>query len=338
MSGSRVYSLSRVQTEQEQVDVPRLRLTLQGDVDIARRGKTHSVYEADVRVGGHQAQDSPLGQLQKELAQFKEVRHSMEVIREHFSSGMNGILHKTPDYGPMSETAVGEETSERMREATRRWYDRLKEAEGRHVEEVAFLQDRADRYRGELAEARESLRLSQENVGQRDVRINELQRLMAGMEVEQGSLVMAMREGERRLMEMRGQSHSNDANRHRTLELEGEVDSLREKISHLGDMLQSQQRKVRQMIEQLQASRSQIEEKDVFIQRLQEQVEHLESENRELQDRVEFLTNGTDTPTQHAARSSSPGTTPPSSPHAHGNQTWHRSNKPKSLRRVLESR
>ncbi|XP_069796270.1 tuftelin-like isoform X3 [Narcine bancroftii] len=210
------------------------------------------MYELDVRGVESETQESSLDRLRMELAHFKEVRHSMEKIRDHLSVGMNEVRFNTADYCSTSE-------------------------------------QQANQYSSELRESRKALWQSEEKVSLQDKQIEELQRLVARMEKEHQILVGRMQEREKQLEEMRAQNRDDEAHRHRSVQLEREVETLREKISHLGDMQQSQQRKVRQMIEQLQASRKQIEEKDLLIQQLQERVDCLESENRELQDHVEHL-------------------------------------------------
>ncbi|XP_051901795.1 tuftelin-like [Pristis pectinata] len=366
MSGSRVLSIADIQTEHERIDVPRLRLTLQREVDPAWKdqakskpvGRVYAVissrssgdepwdcaqdrpanettkarllYEPDVKGMALDTQENPLGQLRMELAHFKEVRHSMERIRDHLSIRMNGARvnalddpiksegfsrpdlegERTPVCGltaASTQTDGWEQETEQMRQATRRLYGKLKEADGRHEREMRLLEDQASQYQKQLGDTRESLQRSEERVVQQDKRIEELQRLMAGMEKEHQILAAKMQEGERQLGEMRAQNRDDEAHRHRSERLEEEVKTLREKISHLSDMLQSQQRKVRQMIEQLQASRSQIEEKDLLIQQLQERVEHLESENRELQDHMEYLSCSKSAPQCSLSESSAQG-------------------------------
>ncbi|XP_069796269.1 tuftelin-like isoform X2 [Narcine bancroftii] len=247
------------------------------------------MYELDVRGVESETQESSLDRLRMELAHFKEVRHSMEKIRDHLSVGMNEVRFNTADYCSTSETdgREGEQETEQMRRATQRLYGKLKEAEARHERESRVLE--ANQYSSELRESRKALWQSEEKVSLQDKQIEELQRLVARMEKEHQILVGRMQEREKQLEEMRAQNRDDEAHRHRSVQLEREVETLREKISHLGDMQQSQQRKVRQMIEQLQASRKQIEEKDLLIQQLQERVDCLESENRELQDHVEHL-------------------------------------------------
>ncbi|NXX77761.1 TUFT1 protein, partial [Urocolius indicus] len=127
-----------------------------------------------------------------------------------------------------------------------------------------------------------------------EVQVDELKRLLAGMEKEHRSLLLKMKEGEAELARLRSVEDDKLAEQDRSAQLEKEVAMLREKIHHLDDMLKSQQRKVRQMIEQLQNSKTVIQAKDAVIQELKERVAYLEAEvglgeNLEMHDRIEHL-------------------------------------------------
>ncbi|KAF1583541.1 UNVERIFIED_CONTAM: Tuftelin, partial [Eudyptes pachyrhynchus] len=121
-----------------------------------------------------------------------------------------------------------------------------------------------------------------------EVQVDELQRLLAGMEKEHRSLLLKMKEGEAELARLRSVEGDKLAEQDRSAQLEKEVAMLREKIHHLDDMLKSQQRKVRQMIEQLQNSKTVIQAKDAVIQELKERRLPL-LQNLEMHDRIEHL-------------------------------------------------
>ncbi|NXN27608.1 TUFT1 protein, partial [Nycticryphes semicollaris] len=120
-----------------------------------------------------------------------------------------------------------------------------------------------------------------------EVQVEELQRLLAGMEKEHRGLLLKMKEGEAELARLRSVEGDKLAQQDRSAQLEKEVATLREKIHHLDDMLKSQQRKVRQMIEQLQNSKAVIQAKDSVIQELKERLRLLQ--NLEMHDRIEHL-------------------------------------------------
>ncbi|KAM3657010.1 tuftelin isoform 3-T3 [Ammospiza maritima maritima] len=122
-----------------------------------------------------------------------------------------------------------------------------------------------------------------------ETEVEQLQRLLEGMEKDHQDLLARMESGQAELERLRKAEGERAAQQERSSQLEKEVAGLREKIHHLDDMLKSQQRKVRQMIEQLQNSKSVIQAKDAAIQELKERVSYLEAENLEMHDRIEHL-------------------------------------------------
>ncbi|NXF96840.1 TUFT1 protein, partial [Eubucco bourcierii] len=106
-------------------------------------------------------------------------------------------------------------------------------------------------YQEEAEQRSCALRRAEKNILEKEEQVDELQRLLAGMEKEHRSLLQKMKEGEAELARLRSVEGAKLAQQDRAAQLEQEVAALREKIHHLDDMLRSQQRKVRQMIEQV---------------------------------------------------------------------------------------
>ncbi|XP_006006128.1 tuftelin 1a [Latimeria chalumnae] len=228
--------------------------------------------------------------LQEEVQQIQETCYTLTKFRENIAEKLN---RKKSDASPMNEQmqveVQSDEETEKMREMTKKLYARLQEAERKHQAEKKALEGKASHYRQELAHTGEALRSAKDGLEERDLKIEELQRLMNGMEQEHKTLLVKMKESEKELTEMRMLNQNSQQLQTRSVQLEKEVSTLREKIHHLDDMLKSQQRKVRQMIEQLEVSKTHIQEKDKIIQDLQEKVSFLEAENREMHDRMAYL-------------------------------------------------
>lgn len=140
-------------------------------------------------------------------------------------------------------------------------------------------QTEGSRLREHLHEQEERLKTLEGDSERKDQRIQELQRLLGGMEQESAALRETIRSREEELGNLRrmreegrqGEERSvNSCTRgkeegsvrlftkllcaFRAERLEKEVAILKEKIHHLDDMLKSQQRKVRHMIEQVRAT------------------------------------------------------------------------------------
>ncbi|XP_046759932.1 tuftelin isoform X6 [Gallus gallus] len=202
---------------------------------------------------------------------------------EHVSQLKSEVRHIQED-----EDCSGDDV-EKMRQTARRLFTRLQEAEKCHQLEKKDLERTVSRYREEAEQTSCALRRAERSVVEKELQVDELQRLLAGMEKEHRTLLLKMKDSEAELARLRSVEGDKLAEQDRSAKLEKEVAMLREKIHHLDDMLKSQQRKVRQMIEQLQNSKTVIQAKDAVIQELKEKVAYLEAENLEMHDRIEHL-------------------------------------------------
>ncbi|XP_039978401.1 tuftelin 1b isoform X2 [Xiphias gladius] len=251
--------------------------------------------------------------LTDEVSQIQEVRYCLKSLREQMAARQNSKHNKYPANGfrvnmPSGQPAVSngntvliesdahdadnQEDGVKLREATKHLYAQLKEMERRHQEERERLQAESNEYCTRLIEQSERLQRAEEQSEERGQQVEELQRLLASMELESGILKDKMAAGEAELLQLKAGSEKEQ----RCVELEKEVAILKEKIHHLDDMLKSQQRKVRHMIEQLQNSRTIIQERDRVIGDLEEKVAFLEAENREMHDHMEYFLTGQNPP------------------------------------------
>ncbi|XP_034456101.1 tuftelin 1b isoform X1 [Hippoglossus hippoglossus] len=255
--------------------------------------------------------------LTDEVSQIQEVRYCLKSLREQMAARQNSNNNKCPANGfrvnlPSSQPAVSnsntvliaskahvsdnQEESGKLREVTKRLYTQLKEMEKRHQEERERLQAESNEYHTRLAEQSERLQKAEEQSEERGLQVEELQRLLGGMENESGLLKDKMAAGELELLQLRASREEGEEREQRCAELEKQLAILKEKIHHLDDMLKSQQRKVRHMIEQLQNSRTVIQERDRVIGDLEEKVAFLEAENREMHDHMEYFLAGQNPP------------------------------------------
>ncbi|XP_064494753.1 tuftelin isoform X2 [Pseudopipra pipra] len=219
-----------------------------------------------------------------------EVRYIQEVVLEQHNGSWKGPERLRGDsWEEQEEENCSSQDVETLQETARRLLRRLQEAEKRHQLERKAFERKVAQYQEEAERASSALRRAERDVEQKEVQVDELQRLLAGVEKERRALVAELRAGEAELGRLRGLEGDKVAQQERVAQLEKEVATLREKIHHLDDMLKSQQRKVRQMIEQLQNSKTVIQAKDSTIQELKERVSYLEAENLEMHDRIEHL-------------------------------------------------
>lgn len=252
--------------------------------------------------------------LTDEVSQIQEVRYCLKTLREQMAARQNSSTNKHPANGfrvnapgrkpnvinaksVHADAHVGDnqEESARLREVTRRLYAQLKEMEKRHQEEIDRMQAESTEYQAHLAEQTERLQKAEKQSKERGQQVEELQRLLGNMEIENGNLKDKLAAGEAELLQLKAGREEGEKEQ-RCAELEKEVTVLKEKIHHLDDMLMSQQRKVRHMIEQLQNSRTVLQERDRAIRDLEEKVAFLEAENKEMHDHMEYFLAGQEPP------------------------------------------
>ncbi|KAJ8004999.1 hypothetical protein DPEC_G00142100 [Dallia pectoralis] len=251
-----------------------------------------------------------LKMLSDEVSQIQEVRYCLKTLREQMAAKnkehqmpSNGYRVNTPSSQNTSSSSKGwakDEEQEgvaeaermKMREVSKRLYAQLQEAERKHQEEKERLQAVGADLRQRLGEQAARQKEVEEKGERKDQRIEELQRLLGGMEEESKALRDALRSREVELRELRKLREEGRNEEGRSEQCEKELAILKEKIHHLDDMLKSQQRKVRHMIEQLQNSRMVIQERDRVIRDLEEKVAFLEAENREMHDQMDYFLGG----------------------------------------------
>uniref|UniRef100_A0A1A8BQQ4 Tuftelin 1a n=2 Tax=Nothobranchius kadleci TaxID=1051664 RepID=A0A1A8BQQ4_NOTKA len=261
----------------------------------------------EARKQEQQTQQQSLKMLSDEVSQIQEVRYCLKSLREQMASKnkphTNGWKvsipfrkngSSAPKGGSKTDGQDADDEAERdkLREVSKRLYAQLHEAERKHQEERERLQAEGSRLRERLSDREEKLRTTEEAGERKDKRIEELQRLLGGMEQESATLRETIRNREDELRELRRIREEGHTGQQRAGQLETEVAILKEKIHHLDDMLKSQQRKVRHMIEQLQNSRMVIQERDRVIKELEEKVAFLEAENREMRDQMDYYLGG----------------------------------------------
>ncbi|KAK5862281.1 hypothetical protein PBY51_017693 [Eleginops maclovinus] len=261
----------------------------------------------EARKQEQQKHQQSLKMLSDEVSQIQEVRYCLKTLREQMATKNKPLTNgwkvglpfrrstlSAPKEEAKAEAQEAEEEAERakLREVSKRLYAQLQEAEKKHQEDKERLQAESSRLRERLSEEEDKLKSTEEDSERKDMRIDELQRLLGGMAHESATLREEMNSREEELHELRKIREEGQKGGQRTEQLERELAILKEKIHHLDDMLKSQQRKVRHMIEQLQNSRMLIQERDRVIKELEEKVAFLEAENREMQDQMDYFMGG----------------------------------------------
>uniref|UniRef100_A0A663M9I8 Uncharacterized protein n=1 Tax=Athene cunicularia TaxID=194338 RepID=A0A663M9I8_ATHCN len=100
------------------------------------------------------------------------------------------------------EECTGEDV-EKIRQTAKRLFTRLQEAEKRHQLEKKAFERTVSQYQEEAEQTSSALRRAERSVAEKEVQVDELQRLLAGMEKEHRSLLLKMKEGEAELARLR---------------------------------------------------------------------------------------------------------------------------------------
>ncbi|XP_059411880.1 tuftelin 1b [Carassius carassius] len=245
--------------------------------------------------------------LTDEVAQVQEVRYCLKTLQEQMAArqnnnnkipsngfkvdvllsktnGSNGLVNGSNSKHPSQED---DESTLALREVTKHLYSRLQEMERRHQEEKERLQAENLEYQRRFLEEHNSrVQKAETKAEEHGKKVEEMQRLMHGLELENATLREKLAANEAELEKLRGLKITDSEDR--SEQLKKELATLKDKNYNLDDMLKSQQRKVRNMIEQVQNSRTIMEQRDRVIGDLKERVAFLEAENREFHDRMEY--------------------------------------------------
>ncbi|XP_069481011.1 myocardial zonula adherens protein isoform X2 [Ambystoma mexicanum] len=188
-----------------------------------------------------------------------------------------------------SQEANAEVMREMTRKLHRQYEEKLQEEERKHLAEKEALGAKTNQFLKAIEDANEKVRMAELRIGERDQRIEELDRLIICMEEEREQLQEQLLHHEDQLQRISTKPQSTFLDKDRTQHLEEAAGSLKERIKHLDDMVNCQQKKVKYMVEEVELLRRKIQQKDLLIQQLLERVAFLEGENKELQDKMDYL-------------------------------------------------
>ncbi|KAL8184746.1 UNVERIFIED_CONTAM: hypothetical protein K2H54_027018, partial [Gekko kuhli] len=132
--------------------------------------------------------------------------------QELTSEKQNGIRpYRTTSYRSLSaseeEPSYPGQDIRIMRETTKRLFSKLQEAEKRHQSDRAAYETSISHYRREAEQSGTALRQAELDLAEKDLKLEEVQRLLSGMEKEHRSLLQKMKDGESELEELRKLRH-----------------------------------------------------------------------------------------------------------------------------------
>ncbi|XP_063046049.1 coiled-coil domain-containing protein 6-like [Engraulis encrasicolus] len=239
------------------------------------------------------AREWSVNHLQQEMKYIREVRDSLEKVRERMYGQFGGMQQSVEKLSREIKVEVSQEASAQalrdLNTKLQQQYDqRLQQEQRRHREEIETLQAQIDVYVKRIEELERNAREAEAKIAERDQRILELQRLTDAMGKEKNHLHQKLQETEQKLQQLSSMNHRDPAVIKRERQLEEESSDLKERIKHLNDMVFCQQRKVKGMIEEVEHLRAKVAQKDAFISDLLDRLAIVECENNELEDKLKY--------------------------------------------------
>ncbi|XP_063177363.1 coiled-coil domain-containing protein 68 isoform X1 [Chroicocephalus ridibundus] len=123
-----------------------------------------------------------------------------------------------------------------------------------------------------------------EGLREKCTRIEEMEKRVQRMEEEKKTLMEKKMSFEKMLQQM--MSRNEDGKR--CLDLQRQISTLQEQISHLQRVIQAQHHSLRGIIQEAEELNNELRSQDKKIENLTEKLTTLEAQNKELKDRVEF--------------------------------------------------
>ncbi|XP_041110032.1 coiled-coil domain-containing protein 68-like isoform X1 [Polyodon spathula] len=172
-----------------------------------------------------------------------------------------------------------------LRDASRKLFDmyqtRLEEARRKHLEDKQILQAYTEEQAQNLKKRMEMASPLEE----KQTRVSELEKRVERMENEKKVLMERKKFMEKEMLSI-SHNHPDDIKSLRACQMEAAA--LREKISHLDDMVLSQNRKLRSSIQQIEQLNRELSGQDKVIWSLHERLLSAEAQNKELKYKVDF--------------------------------------------------
>ncbi|KAG9341144.1 hypothetical protein JZ751_019582 [Albula glossodonta] len=262
------------------------------------------------------AYEWPVSHLRDEMRYIREVRDSLEKVRERMygqfgsmQQSMKKLSHEMRSSNAQRRSLesevrkiVLENCSDRVQireelKSLRTSYEQAEEKLKEREQQLAAARVENDslRLQVETTEEGSSKRLREITLklqSEYEERLQEEQRKhLEEIEAlqEKGQLQQKLQECELRLRKLEQTDHMDATTVKKSQKLEEEASELRERIKHLNDMVFSQQRKVKGMVEEVETLRAKVAQKDMFISELLDRIAIIECENNELEDKVEYF-------------------------------------------------
>ncbi|XP_048707332.1 coiled-coil domain-containing protein 68 isoform X3 [Caretta caretta] len=161
------------------------------------------------------------------------------------------------------------------------YYSRSEELKKKHEDDKLLMQASKLEQEQKLKQNLENVNCVTERLEEKYSQITDMEKLVQRMEEEKKTLIEKKQSFEEKLL-----SNSEDTKSCRDLQVE--IFTVQEQISHLQHVIQTQHQSLRRVIEEIEELNIGLQNQDKKIKTMKEKINMLEAQNKELKYKVEF--------------------------------------------------
>ncbi|XP_007055383.2 coiled-coil domain-containing protein 68 isoform X1 [Chelonia mydas] len=229
---------------------------------------------------------------------FRVSRNELEAEKDTLNSSYNLTMEKLKETDQqlllvnreneilkIKLDATREAGAQSLRRASKslyeNYYSRSEELKKKHEDDKLLMQASKLEQEQKLKQNLENVNCVTERLEEKYSQITDMEKLVQRMEEEKKTLIAKKQSFEEKLL-----SNSEDSKSCRDLQVE--IFTLQEQISHLQHVIQTQHQSLRSVIEEIEELNIGLQNQDKEIKTMKEKINMLETQNKELKYKVEF--------------------------------------------------
>ncbi|XP_037583607.1 coiled-coil domain-containing protein 68 [Cebus imitator] len=239
----------------------------------------------------------------EETEYVKKIRTTLEKIRTQMFK--DEVRHNSTNHSLDTKLEASREAgAAALRDVARRLFENYQtqseEVRKKHEDSKHLLQVNKVEKEQKLKQHVENLNQVAEKLEEKHSQITELENLVQRMEKEKRTLLEKKLSLENKLLQLK----SSATHGKRCQDLQMEISTLQEQISHLQFVIHSQHQNLRSVIQEMEGLKNNLKEQDKRIENLKEKVNILEAQNKELKTQVALSSETTRTKVSKAVSTS----------------------------------
>ncbi|XP_048707331.1 coiled-coil domain-containing protein 68 isoform X2 [Caretta caretta] len=229
---------------------------------------------------------------------FRVPRNELEAEKDTLNSSYNLTMEKLKETDQqlllvnreneilkIKLDATREAGAQSLRHASKslyeNYYSRSEELKKKHEDDKLLMQASKLEQEQKLKQNLENVNCVTERLEEKYSQITDMEKLVQRMEEEKKTLIEKKQSFEEKLL-----SNSEDTKSCRDLQVE--IFTVQEQISHLQHVIQTQHQSLRRVIEEIEELNIGLQNQDKKIKTMKEKINMLEAQNKELKYKVEF--------------------------------------------------